>query len=60
MRLLRLVEEMRRLQKRFFSMKRDDPERDAVMRAAKDYERQVDEIVRKELSPELFTEESPF
>ena len=52
--LLRLVEEMRRLQKRFFAMKRDNPERESVMKQAKEYERKVDDIVKKQLSPELF------
>ena len=58
MRLLRLVEDMRRLQKRFFAMDHYSPERYEVMTAAKERERQVDEIIRKELSPELFTEDA--
>ena len=52
--LLRLVEEMRSHQKRFFSMNKDDPERTIVMRAAKNLEKQVDGIIQRELSPELF------
>ena len=52
--LLRLIEEMRSHQKRFFSMAKDDPERVGVMRAARNLERQVDGIIQRELSPELF------